>query len=194
MNKKPTNTTKGQLKSIFEYYRIGRLNDAEKLARSITRETPSNANAWQALWAILQKTKKTKESLAVIQKAAQIAPSDAKVCYSLGYTFLELGNFVKAEETFKKAIALKPNYAEAYHFFGVTKEKQGKLEEAEISFTKAIGLRTDYGRAYFNLGKVLTKLGKLNKAEKSYIRAIELNPNFYLSHFHLAEYSINKID
>ena len=127
MKSQPTNRTQEQLKNIFEYYRNGRLIDAEKLARSITRETPSNGDAWKALWAILKKTGKTKESLSAIRKAVRISPSDTKACYSLGYTLLELGELIKAEETFRKVIDLKPDYAEAYHNFGVTVEKQGKL-------------------------------------------------------------------
>ena len=182
MNKKPANKTQEQLKSIFEYYRNGRLNDAEKLARSITRETPSNANGWKALWAILQKTRKTKESLTVIQKAAEISPSDAKVCYSLGYTFLELGNLVKAEETFRKAIALKPDYAEAYHYFGVTIEKQGKLEEAEIIFTKAIGLNPNFYLSHYHLAGILHKQNRLNEAENFYRHVIKLKPGFAEAH------------
>ena len=51
---------KQQLKNIYEYYRSGRLIDAEKLARSITQENPLNGDAWKALWAILKKTRKTK--------------------------------------------------------------------------------------------------------------------------------------
>ena len=84
MKSEPTNSTQEQLNNIFEFYRNGRLIDAEKLARSITRETHSNEDAWKALWAILQKTGKTKESLTAIQKAVQISPLDAKVRCSLG--------------------------------------------------------------------------------------------------------------
>ena len=68
MNSQPKNRTQEQLKNLFKYYRDGRLIDAEKLARSITRENPSNEDAWKALWAILKKNGKTKESLIAIQK------------------------------------------------------------------------------------------------------------------------------
>ena len=58
MDSQPTNRTQEQLKSLFEYYRNGRLDDAEKLTRSITKEVPSNGVAWKAFWGILQKTGK----------------------------------------------------------------------------------------------------------------------------------------
>ena len=102
MKNQPKNRIEEQLKNLFEYYSNGRLIDAERLARSITRETSSNKDAWKALWAILQKTGKVKESLAAIQKAGQISPSDVKICYSLGYTLLQLGKLVEAVETFRK--------------------------------------------------------------------------------------------
>ena len=182
MNKKPTNRTKEQLKSIFEYYRNGRLNDAEKLARSITQETPSNANAWKALWAILQKTKKTKESLTIIQKAAQISPSDAKVCYSLGYTFLELGNLVQAEKTFRKAITLKPDYGKAYFNLGKVQTKLGKIKNAERSYRQAIGLNPNFFLSHYHLAEILYKQNRLNEAETFYRHVVKLKPGFAEAH------------
>lgn len=42
MDSKPTNRIQGQINSVFEHYRNGRLDYAEKLAISITQEVPSN--------------------------------------------------------------------------------------------------------------------------------------------------------
>ncbi len=186
MNSQPTNRTQEQLKNLSEYYRNGRLIDAEKLARSITQETPSNEDAWKALWAILKKNGKNKESLIAIQKAAQISPSDAKVCYSLGYTLLDLGKSVQAEETFRKAILLKPDYCEAHFNLGVTLKRMGRLEEAEASYKQAIAFKPDYAQAHNNLGKILQKLGRLEEAEASYKQAIALKPNFGIAKHNLA--------
>ena len=111
MDSQPTNRTQEQLNRVFEYYRNGRLDDAEKLAISITQEVPSNEVGWKALWGILQKTGKTKESLTPIQKAAQLCPSDAKVHYSLGWTLLKNSRLGEAEKALRKAITLKPDFA-----------------------------------------------------------------------------------
>ena len=78
MKSQPTNRIEEQLKNLFEHYSNGRLVDAERLARSITQETSSNKDAWKALWAILQKTGKVKESLAfndvsIIRNSSKIA-------------------------------------------------------------------------------------------------------------------------
>ena len=178
MKSQPTNRIEEQLKNLFEYYSNGRLVDAERLARSITRETSSNKDAWKAFWAILQKTGKVKESLAAIQKAGQISPSDVKICYSLGYTLLQLGKLVDAVETFRKAIFLKPDYAEAHHYLGETLKRQGELEEAETAYVKAIAFKPNYDKAYFNLGNMLQELGRLDEAEASYKKAISLKPDY----------------
>ena len=185
MKPQPTNRAQEELKILFEHYRSGRLNNAEKLARSITRETPLNEVAWKALWAILQKIGKTKESLNAIQKAEQISPRDAKVCYSLGYTLLELERFSKAEASFRKVVALKPDNAEAHHYLGVTMQKLGKLDDAEASYKQAIALKPDYAKAHFNFGITLKKMGRLDDAEASYKRAIALKPDNAEYHYNL---------
>ena len=194
--KKTTNRTQEQLKSIFEYYRSGRLNDAEKLARSITRESSSNKDAWKALWAILQKTGKVKESLAAIQKAGQISPSDVKICYSLGYTLLQSGKLVDAVETFRKAIALKPDYAEAHSNLGNVLGELGRLDEAEASYRQAVDLKPDYAEAYNNLGNALQELGKLDEAEASLRHALSLKPDYAEVHGNLGNTlkALNRLD
>ena len=187
MDSQPTNRTQEQLNSVFGYYRDGRLDDAEKLAISITQEVPSNEVAWKALWGILQKNGKTKESLTAIQKAAQLCPSDAKVYYSLGWTLLKNARIGEAEKALRKAIALKPDYAEAHHYMGVTMQKLNRFEEAEANYLKAIASKPKYFKAYLNLGITFTKLGKFKKAEKSFKQAIETNPDSYMAHLYLAE-------
>ncbi len=187
MDSQPTNRTQEQLNRVFEYYRNGRLDDAEKLAISITQEVPSNEVAWKALWGILQKTGKTKESLTAIQKAAQLCPSDAKVHYSLGWTLLKNLRLGEAEKALRKAIALKPDYAEAHHYMGVTMQKLNRFEEAEANYLEAIASKPRYFKAYLNLGITFTKLGKFKKAEKSFRKATETNPDSYMAHLNLAE-------
>ena len=178
MNSQPTNRAQEQLKNISEYYRNGRLIDAEKLARSITRENPSNEDAWKALWAILKKNGKTKESLIAIQKAAQISPSDAKVCYCLGYTLLQLGKLGEAEEAFKKAVFLKPDYGKAHYKLGIIFKHLGKLEKAEKSYKKALIFLPNDHLVHYDLGLLLQNLERLDEAEKYYRQAIALNPGF----------------
>ena len=158
MDSQPTNRTQEQLNRVFEYYRNGRLDNAERLAISITQEVPSNEVAWKALWGILQKTGKTKESLTAIQKAAQLCPSDAKVHYSLGWTLLKNLRLGEAEKALRKAIALKPDYAAAYTDLGIIVRKLGRWEEALSLHYKAISLKENFTHAYRNLSLVLNNI------------------------------------
>lgn len=54
-------------------------------------------------------------ALTAIQKAAQLAPTDAKVSYNLGLLYGQTGNLQKAVETLQNTIALKPDYRDAYY-------------------------------------------------------------------------------
>jgi len=54
-------------------------------------------------------------ALSSIQKAAQLAPTDAKVWYNLGLLYGQTGNMQKAVETLHQTTVLKPDYREAYY-------------------------------------------------------------------------------
>ncbi len=67
-----------ELNSLLEHYQNGRYDDAEKLAISITRQFPNHPFSWKVLAAVLKKTGRISESLAVNQKAVGIDPQDAE--------------------------------------------------------------------------------------------------------------------
>lgn len=53
------------------------------------------------------------KAIEAINEAIDLAPTDAKLVYNLGLTYLRTGNTDKALESFEKAIAMKPNYRDA---------------------------------------------------------------------------------
>lgn len=53
---------------------------------------------------------KAKEALG---RAQELAPTDARIAYNLGFLYFQLGESTKAREQFKKALFLRPNYEDA---------------------------------------------------------------------------------
>ena len=184
-NADSSNPSEAQLSSLLECYQNGRLNDAEKLATSITQKYPTHPFSWKVLGAVLKQTGRTTESLTAMQTSAQLAPQDAEAHSNLGVTLNQLGRFEEAEASYKQAIALKPDYAEVHSNLGAMLQELGRFDEAKVSNTQAIVLEPDYVNAHFNLGNTLQELGRLDEAGLSFKQAIVLQPDFAEAHTNL---------
>ena len=174
-----------QRSSLLELYQNGRLDDAEKLAVSITQDFPKHQFAWKVLGAVLEATGRNSEALNAKQTAVALSPQDATAHSNLGATLRELGRLDESQASYTQAIALKPDLAEAHSNLGVTLQELGRLDEAEASFAQAIVLKPSYAEAHSNLGNTLKELGRLDEAEASLRQAIALKPSYALAHNNL---------
>jgi Flp pilus assembly protein TadD len=179
------NPSQQQLDSLLEHYHNGRLNDAEKLAISITNEFPKHQFAWKVLGAVFGAIGRNSEALGANQTAVTLSPQDAAAHNNLGITYQELGKLDEAESSYRQAISLKPDFAGSHYNLGVTLKELGKLNDAEACYRQAIALKPDYAEAYNNLGITYQELGKLDEAESSYRKAIELKPDYAEAHYNL---------
>jgi len=174
-----------QINNLLKIYQKGNLNEAERLAKSLTKEFPKHQFGWKVLGAVLQQTGRIEDSLVASQKSLQIAPKDFEAHNNLSNILRELGRLNEAVISYKKSIALKPDYAEAYSNLGVTLYELSKLEEAEVSQKKAIALKPNFVEAHSNLGDTLKALGRLEEAIKSYREALKLRPSYIEAHNNL---------
>ena len=184
-NLKVNNPSQQQLSNLLEYYQNGRLDDAEKLAVSITNEFPEHQFTWKVLGAVLSQTGRKSEAVDANQTAVELSPQDALAHNNLGVTLQELGRLDRALASYTQAIALKPDYAEARSNLGNTLKQLGRLEDAEASYIQAISLKPDYAEAHKNLGNTLKAQGRLSEAEASYIQAISFKPDYAEAHNNL---------
>ena len=184
-NLKANNPSQQQLSSLLEFYQNGRLDDAEKLAVSITQDFPKHQFAWKVLGAVLGATDRNSEAVNAKQTAVALSPQDATAHSNLGATFLELGRLNEAEASYTQAIALQPDLAQAHYNLGNTLQELGRLDEAEASLRQAIALKPNYPDAHSNLGNTLKELGKLEEALASYNHAIALKPDYAQAHSNL---------
>jgi len=174
-----------QLSKVREYYQNGQLDDAKKLALSITQKFPQHPFGWKVLGAVLNATGKKSEAVDAFQKAVGLSPQDAETHYNLGITLQELGRLDEAMASYHQAIASKPDYAEAHINLGVTLQSLGRLDEAMASYHQAIASKPDYAKAHSNLGVTLQSLGRLDEAMASYHQAIALKPDYAEAHGNL---------
>ncbi len=167
-----------QLVSLLELYQIGRLDDAEKLAVSLTQKFPQHPFGWKALGAVFKAKGRKSEAVDANKTAIALSPQDSQAHYNLGNIYKELGRLEEAKASYNRAIALKPGFAEAHNNLGTILKGLRRLEEAKASYNRAIALKPGFAKAYYNLGVTLQQLGRLDEAEASYNRAIALKRDY----------------
>ena len=174
-----------QLSILLEHYQSGRFNDAEAVARSISKDFPNHPFSWKVLGAVLGATGRTSEAVYANQATVALSPYDAEAHNNLSISLIAVGRLNEAEDSSNKAIELRPDYAEAHYILGNTLQALGRLDEARASYGRAIALNPDYAEAYSSLGVVLKQSGRLKEAIASYSHVIASRPDFHEAHYNL---------
>ncbi len=148
---KDINLSEIEVANFIELYQIGRYDDAEKLALSITKTFPEHSFGWKALGAVLGQKGRKSEALNAVQTAVTLSPNDATAHNNLGNALHELGRLEEAESSFGQAIELAADFAEPHNNLSLTLKELGRLEEAEASLRQAIALRAEFTDEEWNL-------------------------------------------
>ena len=113
---------------------------------------------------------------------------------NLGAIYLQLGDYLKAENEFKSGIRAKPSQPTNHFNLGTLLASQGRNLEAKESYEKAEGLYKNYRwgyqtppELYINKARLLLKLGLYEEAENSIRIYLKTIPKSSLGHFVLAD-------
>ena len=139
-----TAPSQDQIDSLMDCYQAERLDDAEILARSLTKKFPEHPFAWKVLGSALKLKGNFDGAKNAHGKVLQLTPDDAEVHNNLGNTLVHLRKLEEAEACYKGAIALNENYTEAYNNLAITLLEMGRLNEAEANCRKALGQNPEY--------------------------------------------------
>jgi tetratricopeptide (TPR) repeat protein len=92
---------------------------ALKYFRDATDKNPQNASAWNNLAAMLVMQKDYQGAVPAAERAAQLAPSLAKVHLNLGSAYRGTRQYEKANVEYRRALSMQADYPEAYFNMGV---------------------------------------------------------------------------
>jgi len=110
-----------------------------------------------------------------VLKAQVVKTKDAVLgFFSLGKTYLGLGNYQQAIEDFDRAIELDPEFAEAYWGRGKTYHGLGNYQRAIEDFNRAIELDPEFAEVYWDRGKTYNELGSRQQALEDWKAAAKL--------------------
>ena len=133
----------------------------------------------------LFKEKKFTKTIKLAKKLLKKKPKDYDLLYVLGFSSINLKNYIDAEKYFKEILLFKQN-AEIYYIYGNILSKLKNYEESINSFNKAISLKSDFSEAYNNLANVNKSKNQIGEAIKNYKKAISFKKDNIIAHFNLA--------
>lgn len=96
--------------------RLDKVDEAESKLKRLVALRPDDAQALNALgYTLVDRTSRTDEGLALIERAHRISPKDPFILDSLGWAFYRLGRFDEAERYLQKALDGRPDAEIAAH-------------------------------------------------------------------------------
>jgi tetratricopeptide (TPR) repeat protein len=96
--------------------RLNKIDEAEARLTKLVELKPDDAQALNALgYTLVDRTPRTTEGLALIEKAHKLSPGDPFILDSMGWAFFRLGRLDEAETYLKRALADHPDAEIAAH-------------------------------------------------------------------------------
>lgn len=163
-----------------------------EVALVVTAAAGANTKASQEAAAALKKTfedgvalsnqGKHQEAIAKFQEGIGLNGSCTDCYNNIGFSYMQMKDYPKAEEAYKKATEIRPNDSAAYNGLANVYNAQKKFAEAQAASAKATELASAGGGAgsadaMFNQGVILFNGGKSAEAKPLFEKAVEANPN-----------------
>ncbi len=123
--------------------RVGKPDELEKLVRKLIQLQPDNASAYNVLgYSLLERNVRLQEGMKLVEKAYELAPTDAAIMDSVGWGHYRLGNLDKSLEFLRRAFAANPDPEIAAHL-GEVLWVHGEKQQAKKVWNDSLKLHPD---------------------------------------------------
>ena len=148
----------------LSFFRSGRFDKAEKLARSLLAAEPRNAELLQFIAVLCQSQGRNADAAALCAKAVAINPGSAEAHYNLGTAQMKLSHAEEAIANFQKSLAIAPQHYDALNNLSIALLATGKVSAAYATAQQAIAIAPRNPLAYHTLGLILLRQRRLQEA------------------------------
>ncbi len=111
--------------------------------------------------------------------------NDYELLYALGFSAINLQNYIDAEKFFKKILNLKKT-AYIFYVYGNIQSRLKNYQDAIMSFKNALNLNPNFSEAYNNLANANKLINNIDEAIKNYQISIEKDKKNLTAYFNLA--------
>lgn len=195
-------------------YREDKFMQARAALEREVKSSPNDPKALMWLGVVDDAMKDPESAVAVLDKAAKLAPKDQDILYNRGraalllsqksyeqmfqrdsdswrvhqvlaQAFAESDRHAQAIDEYKLAIGIAPNEPELYESLGNEYWNGSQLEQAEQAFSKEVELDPENAMALYYLGSVRVERDNNQGGVPVLERALALNPNIADASYHL---------
>lgn len=167
-------------------HRAGRLDDADRLYRSVPRRHPAHADVLHLRGLVAHQRGDDRRALSLIRQAIESQPRNAVYHYNLGEVLRAGDRCEAALEHYRRAIALKSDYADAHFNLGNALMQLERWPQAVIAYRQALRYTSGDAELHNNLGNALTAVGERDAAIEQYRAAVAAAPGYGDARFNLA--------
>jgi protein O-GlcNAc transferase len=168
----------------------GRLAEAAERYRQAGEHDPRKVDAFVNLGYVLIELSRSREAIAVLAHAAQLAPESSDAQYLLGLALLSQSPS-EAVAPLEAATRSKPDLIVAWRDLGRALHDAGQPERAKAALRSGLAIDPRAADLHYYLGNVELMQLELEEAAASYGRAIEIQPDHAGVHSNLAQVLMN---
>ena len=140
---------KAQSNLGLSYAGLNRVADAQaaflKAIEWQAEDPKKNAEPYIDLGDLLIQQNRSREAVAYLQKAVEIAPRESRAREKLGSAYLNLNELEAAQGQLEAAIGFDPENASLHYLLGTVYRKQGQAERAKAEFERFASLKPETG-------------------------------------------------
>lgn len=170
--------TRAARASAARLRQAGRIDEAERLYRTILKAEPDQPTALNWLGALRHLRGDDARALELLTRAARIRPQEPLCLFHLAEVCRASGRFEEAADTYRRALQVQPVPADLHFGLGTALLNLGRAREAADALSVAVAHAPDDPEARNNLGNALSELGETGKAEAHYRAALACEPRY----------------
>ncbi len=171
-----------------ERFSAGQFAQAESIALEVLAREPENAGALQVCGVLAHRAHKFAIALALLEKAARLAPGDAQVYYNLGVVQQATGKAEAAAASYLATLAIEPRHFSALLNLGHVCFQAEDLDSARGYYDRALALRPDDPLLNMSRAMLAMQLCELEAADSFFGRALGLAPDAAQIRWEAAQY------
>lgn len=163
-------------------YEVARYQEADTAVSKALEIDGDDPEALLVRGKILDRQGRSDESIATLERACQLAPSNSEAHLQLASVYHRVRRLADAVRQFKIAADLDLHDARTWDHLALDLERLGEIEQSDLAYRRGIEVNTpgSHFDAFidYNYGRFLMKRNDLVASKKHLDRAVELAPGF----------------